>query len=77
MVLCTTGCSEVAATAQYPCWTRRGRNRFVALGQYGELEPGFEQLLDEKVEKGTDEGSLPLVFQFLACQVRQAHASSK
>jgi hypothetical protein len=47
------------------------------LGQYGELEPGFEQLLDEKVEKGTDEGSLPLVFQFLACQVRQAHASSK
>jgi hypothetical protein len=50
----------VAAPAVGP-WQRQlndlGRVKPLAFGQYGELGPGFEQLLDQLAEGGADEAA--------------------
>ena len=51
---------EVAAPAVGP-WQRQlnelGGVKPLAFGQYGELGPGFEQLLDQLAEEGADEAA--------------------
>jgi hypothetical protein len=55
----------VAALAVGP-WQRQlnelGRVKPLAFGQYGELGPGFEQLLDQLAEEGADEAAKRYLF---------------
>jgi hypothetical protein len=54
-VAAPAGGGALAAAAQRAAWA--GGVKPLAFGQYGELGPGFEQLLDQLAEGGADEAA--------------------